>query len=897
MSSADGKSGHVKNEPQGVHSSSKSNDVEQSQNRGDPNFSIVIKKEKNWPSDLGDDNDNDNDDEDPSDGDNFESLEEEDISNDPELTNKIKKKLIYEDGPFSENHIFWVNFQNEHVISARKEIRRLKKEVSKGTKDGAHNWELIEQLEEQLEEKERFFVKTYMKKIKFTENPPEHSVHLWWWTEPERNRMYKKKDDTCPDRSKLEVFINQLSRDIKFLKRYKNKYVSNMRTELELKKRQCFEEFYVLKTPEELKPSENHVRDIPVPFKPHIVIESPPWTDELSHDNKQRLIYTKQNSTNDHIFWTDARGEEVNKYRDVMKKTKAFLQRMIKAGIQTQIANAKEAIERQELYFISKYIHKVEIDHSLPLIHPMPQDLQKIIYDNNSNEESPFKIEICTEQEEMLVKLKDLKHKISLMGKYKNMYAPHVLNQLHHLEFEYKKKFLIAKNPDKIFPKYDMKLKQVNDDSKDASDNNKINLPSQGSGEKDDYHLENGPKNNPMASEDEDMNTGDEENEDNDDEEGMNSNHTSNNWSRWINELPSNVKKQLIYSKESNSDDHIFWVHTPDHSVTWAKKELAQMKKHFQKALQSGDANQINIMKKEIEDTEDVFVKNHFNKVEYDRTLPMTEPMEPRLRKALYYVKSSEVTYNIKRCPEQIEMLLDLKARKRIFTRMVRVKNMHAPSVVNELYHKEFEYQKQFLTIKNEEEIQSAIKKRQEMPKKLSKKQIKRMKQMAKKLDKANASFGNKNTTHAQNPNTPNRYKQSSQTNTNWRQNQPERQPRNVNQFQQSNNAGNGQMNVQTWGQQQMQSRNNEDYSQYYGYNQSNFPSQPQWGQPNSNWNQTPTPGNNFRNQGGNFNQSWNNRGNQPQYNNSSYNQNTFERNDRFKQNSRHTKPHGYQPY
>uniref|UniRef100_A0A8D9AAW0 Uncharacterized protein n=1 Tax=Cacopsylla melanoneura TaxID=428564 RepID=A0A8D9AAW0_9HEMI len=897
MSSADGKSGHVKNEPQGVHSSSKSNDVEQSQNRGDPNFSIVIKKEKNWPSDLGDDNDNDNDDEDPSDGDNFESLEEEDISNDPELTNKIKKKLIYEDGPFSENHIFWVNFQNEHVISARKEIRRLKKEVSKGTKDGAHNWELIEQLEEQLEEKERFFVKTYMKKIKFTENPPEHSVHLWWWTEPERNRMYKKKDDTCPDRSKLEVFINQLSRDIKFLKRYKNKYVSNMRTELELKKRQCFEEFYVLKTPEELKPSENHVRDIPVPFKPHIVIESPPWTDELSHDNKQRLIYTKQNSTNDHIFWTDARGEEVNKYRDVMKKTKAFLQRMIKAGIQTQIANAKEAIERQELYFISKYIHKVEIDHSLPLIHPMPQDLQKIIYDNNSNEESPFKIEICTEQEEMLVKLKDLKHKISLMGKYKNMYAPHVLNQLHHLEFEYKKKFLIAKNPDKIFPKYDMKLKQVNDDSKDASDNNKINLPSQGSGEKDDYHLENGPKNNPMASEDEDMNTGDEENEDNDDEEGMNSNHTSNNWSRWINELPSNVKKQLIYSKESNSDDHIFWVHTPDHSVTWAKKELAQMKKHFQKALQSGDANQINIMKKEIEDTEDVFVKNHFNKVEYDRTLPMTEPMEPRLRKALYYVKSSEVTYNIKRCPEQIEMLLDLKARKRIFTRMVRVKNMHAPSVVNELYHKEFEYQKQFLTIKNEEEIQSAIKKRQEMPKKLSKKQIKRMKQMAKKLDKANASFGNKNTTHAQNPNTPNRYKQPSQTNTNWRQNQPERQPRNVNQFQQSNNAGNGQMNVQTWGQQQMQSRNNEDYSQYYGYNQSNFPSQPQWGQPNSNWNQTPTPGNNFRNQGGNFNQSWNNRGNQPQYNNSSYNQNTFERNDRFKQNSRHTKPHGYQPY
>uniref|UniRef100_A0A8D9EPU2 Uncharacterized protein n=1 Tax=Cacopsylla melanoneura TaxID=428564 RepID=A0A8D9EPU2_9HEMI len=1003
MSSADGKSGHVKNEPQGVHSSSKSNDVEQSQNRGDPNFSIVIKKEKNWPSDLGDDNDNDNDDEDPSDGDNFESLEEEDISNDPELTNKIKKKLIYEDGPFSENHIFWVNFQNEHVISARKEIRRLKKEVSKGTKDGAHNWELIEQLEEQLEEKERFFVKTYMKKIKFTENTPElHSVHLWWWTEPERNRMYKKKDDTCPDRSKLEVFINQLSRDIKFLKRYKNKYVSNMRTELELKKRQCFEEFYVLKTPEELKPSENHVRDIPVPFKPHIVIESPPWTDELSHDNKQRLIYTKQNSTNDHIFWTDARGEEVNKYRDVMKKTKAFLQRMIKAGIQTQIANAKEAIERQELYFISKYIHKVEIDHSLPLIHPMPQDLQKIIYDNNSNEESPFKIEICTEQEEMLVKLKDLKHKISLMGKYKNMYAPHVLNQLHHLEFEYKKKFLIAKNPDKIFPKYDMKLKQVNDDSKDASDNNKINLPSQGSGEKDDYHLENGPKNNPMASEDEDMNTGDEENEDNDDEEGMNSNHTSNNWSRWINELPSNVKKQLIYSKESNSDDHIFWVHTPDHSVTWAKKELAQMKKHFQKALQSGDANQINIMKKEIEDTEDVFVKNHFNKVEYDKTLPMIKPMRPKFRKGLYYVKNSDVTYNINHCPEQLKMLRALKAHRKVFSKMLRIKNMHAPLVVNELYHKEFEYQRQFLTMKKEteilsalksrqeskkgltkrhkkimkritqkqitEELQSAIKRRQEMPKIL----MKRTRQMAKTLDKGNASAGNKNTTNVQNSNIMNIFKQPGHTEfsqknqgpfslfaqtkeynqthfgnnkshfvTNktetrselprsdqehnrydsygsiWGQDQREIQSRSDSL--QLSKDGSVHMNIQIWEQpnrilgQQMkreesdngeyeperiQATNNEDYySQYYGYNQSNFPSQPQWGQPNSNWNQTPTPGNNFRNQGGNFNQSWNNRGNQPQYNNSSYNQNTFERNDRFKQNSRHTKPHGYQPY
>uniref|UniRef100_A0A8D9A914 Uncharacterized protein n=1 Tax=Cacopsylla melanoneura TaxID=428564 RepID=A0A8D9A914_9HEMI len=396
---------------------------------------------------------------------------------------------------------------------------------------------------------------------------------------------------------------------------------------------------------------------------------------------------------------------------------------------------------------------------------------------------------------------------------------------------------------------------------------------------------------------DEEMNMDDEDNEEDEDEEGMNSDHARNNWTHWISELPSKVKDQLIYTRTPNSDNHIFWVDIYDRTVSFVKKELSKMRRQYQKILRSGKANEIASLKKEIQEKEDLFVKRHFNKVEYDRTLPMTEPMEPRLRKALYYVKSSEVTYNIKRCPEQIEMLLDLKARKRIFTRMVRVKNMHAPSVVNELYHKEFEYQKQFLTIKNEEEIQSAIKKRQEMPKKLSKKQIKRMKQMAKKLDKANASFGNKNTTHVQNPNTLNRYKQPSQTNTNWRQNQPERQPRNVNQFQQSNNAGNGQMNVQTWGQQQMQSRNNEDYSQYYGYNQSNFPSQPQWGQPNSNWNQTPTPGNNFRNQGGNFNQSWNNRGNQPQYNNSSYNQNTFERNDRFKQNSRHTKPHGYQPY
>ncbi|KAL1456964.1 hypothetical protein WDU94_001644 [Cyamophila willieti] len=977
MSSTNGKSSNNKNEPQYVANSSKLGDAEHSQNTAGPNNSNITESD-----------DNDNDNEELNHGDDFES--HDDISKDPELTDKIVKKLIYADGPFSDDHIFWVNCRNERVVNLRKEIRRLKQEADKCTKGGTHNWDLVEQ----LEEKERLFVKTYIKKINFTKNPPTLGP-------PPDKKMYKKKDQKCPARSKLNIVINQLDRDIKFLKRYQNRYTINMQNELKLKKRQCFEQFYVPKTPEELQELYNRKKGIQIPLKPNKDLEIPPWIDELSDDDKQRLVHTKQTFTKDHIFWTDARGVEVNQQRAIMKKTKDHLQKVLKSGNQTQIASAKETLEKQELNFISKYIHKVEIDHSLPLIHPMPKDLKKIIY--NFHNQSPFKMKGCAEQQEMLLKLKDLQNKVSLMGKYKNMYTPHVLNQLHHLEFEYKKCFLIPKNPDKVFPEYEIKL--VNDASKDSSGNNRLHFQSQESGEIDDSHLESDPRveDSQRPGVDEKMYMDDEEDED---EEGINSNQTSNNnWSSWINELPSKVKEQLIYTKEPNSNDHIFWVHTPDHTVIWAKKELAKMRHDHQKASKSGDTDQIHILKKEIRDKEDLFVRKYFNKVEYDKTLPMIKPMEPRLRKALYYKKNSEVTYNINRCPKQIEMLLDLKERKRVFTRMVRIKNMHAPSVVNELYHKEFEYQKLFLTPKNEAEIQSAIERRQEMPKRLTKKQMKRMKQMAKKLEKAKASFGNNNSKNLQNPNTMKKLKQQSgieftrknqdsssfvQTNrynesrfgtntsnmifepptshqnsynsyeNNWRQNQPERQPANNN-SQQSNTDRNDQIQIweqpdRIWGQQmrdeqnvhgeyqpeKVQSRKNEDYyNQYYGYNssktnQDNHPSQPSWGQPNSNWSQAPpatkqtfdsrrsgcnarpmeryAPAddqdrrfpdpsmsrNDLHNQRGSLNQSWKNRRNLDQYSNRNYNQNTSERNygsHNFKDNSRGSRPHGYYPY
>uniref|UniRef100_A0A8D8RYW6 Uncharacterized protein n=1 Tax=Cacopsylla melanoneura TaxID=428564 RepID=A0A8D8RYW6_9HEMI len=177
----------------------------------------------------------------------------------------------------------------------------------------------------------------------------------------------------------------------------------------------------------------------------------------------------------------------------------------------------------------------------------------------------------------------------------------------------------------------------------------------------------------------------------------------------WYHQMPIALKKFMIFERESNSEDHLFWADNGNKSVRASRIKLKNLYGKLKIAIPKGNKDAIAKIRKKIEAKEKFFFKHCVRKVEIDHTIPETKPMPRPYRSALYQTKKSELKFKVKRSPLQKKELLKLKRLKKRYNAMVRIKNKYAPYIGNELYHKEFVYRQQFLTLLNPDEEQKEI--------------------------------------------------------------------------------------------------------------------------------------------------------------------------------------------
>lgn len=160
------------------------------------------------------------------------------------------------------------------------------------------------------------------------------------------------------------------------------------------------------------------------------------------------------------------------------------------------------------------------------------------------------------------------------------------------------------------------------------------------------------------------------------------------------------IGQKLIYTKDPNSFDHIFWVNKKNRGPRKGKLALYNLRNKFKKAKEECDSVKIDSVQSEIERKEAFFLKEYVKKVEYDESLPKIVPLPRELRQAIYNDKKRNTVYRSTRVPGQSQMLKALRKMKKDVNAMRVIRNKFAEKVENDLFHYERIYKEKYLILK-----------------------------------------------------------------------------------------------------------------------------------------------------------------------------------------------------
>ncbi|XP_017303630.1 uncharacterized protein LOC108253698 isoform X1 [Diaphorina citri] len=374
----------------------------------------------------------------------------------------------------------------------------------------------------------------------------------------------------------------------------------------------------------------------------------PQFTEEV----KNKLMYTDATHSDDHIFWTHAQAANVINFKKRLLHFKNQLEKNRSQGIFNNGPLIKKIAESERM-FKKMHIKKIKVDNNLPTVDPLPEDLRDFIHRRTKNEVEKYKTKACAEQIGMRVRLKRLRKHCNILNFAENKYASYMLNLLHNKEREYAERFVTEKTQEEM----EIELQEK---------------------EKAKLEAEATTTNKPIPK-------------------------------PWHDELTPAIKQHLMYSNEPCTHDHIFWVNTTNNGVVVTKQKLSKLRQNLDLAIKKDSKDQIEAAERKLKEKEDYFVNEFINKVEYDSSLPTISPITRDLRHAIYNEVECVKMFKTQLCKEQADMLKSMRAKKKMYNQMVRIKNKFAPDIANEMYHKEIEYKERFLTLRDPNSEETAL--------------------------------------------------------------------------------------------------------------------------------------------------------------------------------------------
>uniref|UniRef100_A0A8D9EJN3 Uncharacterized protein n=1 Tax=Cacopsylla melanoneura TaxID=428564 RepID=A0A8D9EJN3_9HEMI len=164
--------------------------------------------------------------------------------------------------------------------------------------------------------------------------------------------------------------------------------------------------------------------------------------------------------------------------------------------------------------------------------------------------------------------------------------------------------------------------------------------------------------------------------------------------------ISSHTIKNLIYSKQACSDDHVFWVNKFKKQVQVDRRFLHRLKGKVRKAKNYSNFDLAASLESEIQAREEEFAKKHIQRIQVTDNLSTYQPMDEETRGAIYNRITSAELFQVRTCSQQQSALITLRQYKENLLVLQQLNNKHVPLVANELYYKEQLYKKVYLTPK-----------------------------------------------------------------------------------------------------------------------------------------------------------------------------------------------------
>ncbi|KAI5700986.1 hypothetical protein M8J75_004995 [Diaphorina citri] len=161
--------------------------------------------------------------------------------------------------------------------------------------------------------------------------------------------------------------------------------------------------------------------------------------------------------------------------------------------------------------------------------------------------------------------------------------------------------------------------------------------------------------------------------------------------------LLPDVKKSLIYTQNSMSKDHLFVVGPLQKGIAHAKKQLSYLASKWREALNNSKSSVASNFEAMLKKHEENFVSKHIRKIHFTDNLCTYEPMDIKVRNAIYDPSQTGVLFDIRSSGKQEVALSKLRQLKCNLRGLELLQNKFAPQVANELYYQEFRYRKEYL--------------------------------------------------------------------------------------------------------------------------------------------------------------------------------------------------------